>query len=117
MKLKKRSKIIVVIIALLIFFVIMLGFTDVKQYKRIGDTNFYLVETMAYSSNGKPIPGLFYSGNPRKAGFAGVSCMGVPLQIFWNDRYLVLKCTDRDSKRLINYCIIRYSKSLVVCNI
>ena len=80
---------------------------DLLQYKRIGDTNFYLVETMANSSDGRPLPGLYYSRNPSEKGFSGISLDGVPYQIFWNNSYIVVVCTDREGKIIAKYCIIK----------
>ena len=100
-----------VIVLILMLLLGVWGFGDITQYKRIGDTNFFLVETMAESLEGRPLPDLYYSRNAGKDGFSGVNQRGIPYQIFWNGHFLVVKCSDRDSKRTINYCIIEFSDS------
>ena len=97
----------------ILFFFVAWGLGDITQYKRIGDTNFYLVETMAESSEGKPLPGLYYSRNPQKEGFSGTNLGAIPFQLLWNNTYIVVKCTDRDSKRLIKYCIIKFCNTSI----
>lgn len=100
----RRLSLMTVLIPISVF---LAACVDLLQYKRIGYTNFYLVETMANTSEGNPLPGLFYSRNPSKEGFSGISLDGVPFQIFWNDSYIVVECTDREGKGLIKYYIIK----------
>lgn len=108
MQMKKNIlKLFLFVIVLITILFFSVACVEIVQYKRIGDTNFYLVETMAISSEGKPLPGLYYSRRPQEKGFSGVSLGAIPFQLFWNNRYIVVKCTDRDSKRLIKYCIIK----------
>ncbi len=106
----KQFLLVIALIPILVLLV-ALGYGDIMQYKRIGDTNFYLVETMAMSSNGKPLPGLYYSQNTSEEGFCGINLGAVPSQILWNCRYIVVKCIDRDNKKLISYCIIKILKT------
>lgn len=111
---KKHTQTFVLLMMVLfsiILFLGVLGCGDITQYKRIGNTNFYLVETMAISPEGYPLPNLYYSQNPRKNGFSGINQKGIPYQIFWNERFLVVKCSDTDSGKIINYCVMEDLKT------
>lgn len=84
-------------------FLLILGAicVDILQYKRIGDTNFYLVEP-----DGFPWPQIYYS-RPSDRGFYGLETEGFPYYIYWNDSIVIVKHSDSARKRLINYCIIK----------
>lgn len=77
---------------------------DHWQYKRIGETDFYLGELMS------PKPDLYYTKNP-KFGFKGVNQRKTPKHIFWNDSILVVKCSDKLDGAITNYCIIKMFKT------
>lgn len=103
--------VLIMVLFTIILFLGALGCGDITQYKRIGNTNYYLVETMAISSEGTPLPNLYYSQNPGKDGFSGINQKGIPYLIFWNERFVVVKCSDINSKRITNYCIIENFKT------
>ncbi|MCM1078170.1 MAG: hypothetical protein NC344_01765 [Bacteroidales bacterium] len=106
-----KKKLLMLVLLPIILFLGAWGCGDITQYKRIGNTSFYLVETMAISSEGHPLPNLYYSQNPYKDGFSGINQKGIPYRIFWNERFIVIKCSDINSKKIINYCIIKDLKT------
>ena len=71
---------------------------------RIGDTRFFLVETMATSKDGKPLLGLYCKD--RYGGYKGVEMSGFPRIILWNDKYLISKNYDGNDTTITNYVII-----------
>lgn len=73
--------------------------------RRIGNTRFYLVETMVDSKNGKPLAGLYYKPIAT-AGYCGENTPGFPKIIYWNDRYVIAKNFDGNSPEIIEYVII-----------
>lgn len=73
--------------------------------RRIGDTRFYLVETMADSKDGKPLAGLYYKTNTA-VGYCGENTPGFPKTIYWNDRYVISKNFDGNNPDIIEYVII-----------
>ena len=73
--------------------------------RRIGNTRFYLVETMVDSKNGKPLAGLYYKPIAT-SGFCGESTPGFPMIIYWNDRFVISKNFDGNSPEIIEYVII-----------
>lgn len=80
--------------------------TNGSRYKLIGNTNFFLSESYSIDNEGKSMVDLYYGCGGDGAGY-GVKMKGFPLDIRWNDRYLLVRCYDRNNKDSIsNYCII-----------
>ena len=73
--------------------------------RRIGNTQFYLVETMANSKSGKPLAGLYYKPTA-ESGYNGEWTPGFPLYVLWNDKYIISKNFDGDNPTIIKYIII-----------
>lgn len=73
--------------------------------RRIGNTRFYLVETLVDSKNGKPLAGLYYKPIAT-SGFCGESTPGFPMIIYWNDRFVISKNFDGNNPEIIEYVII-----------
>lgn len=73
--------------------------------RRIGNTRFYLVETMAFSNNGEPLADLYYQPIAT-SGYCGVETYGFPKTIYWNDQYLISKNYDGNSPEIVEYVII-----------
>lgn len=73
--------------------------------RRIGNTRFYLVETMADSKEGKPLAGLYYKPTAI-SGYHGENTTGFPKTILWNDHYIISKNFDGDSPEIVEYVII-----------
>lgn len=71
---------------------------------RIGDTRFYLIETMAMSKDGKPLLGLYCKDI--YGGYKGVEMGGFPRIILWNDKYLISKNYDGKDTIITSYVII-----------
>lgn len=76
----------------LIFLVIVIGLLalvvinySLSYSRRIGNTHFYLVETMALSEKGESLAGLY---------------------ILWNDKYLISKNYDGNHPIIIKYVVI-----------
>ena len=73
---------------------------DITQYKRIGITGYYLMESIGnepYADMRYYKDGLF-SESVKYKGFAK--------DLYWNDKYIIVKCTNKNSQDIINYCII-----------
>ena len=106
MEIKKVKKIIKYILIPLVLIISLVLLNDYLSYsRRIGTTSFYLVETMAISKSGKPLTGLYYK--PADAsGYKGVEMPGFPVEILWNERFLVSKNFDGDSILINCYVVI-----------
>ena len=73
--------------------------------RRIGNTRFYLVETMEDSKDGKPLAGLYYKPIAT-SGFCGEHTPGFPKIILWNDRFVISKNFDGNNPEIVEYVII-----------
>lgn len=73
--------------------------------RRIGDTRFYLVETMADSKEGRPLAGLYYKPIA-VSGYNGENTPGFPKTILWNDHYIISRNFDGNSPEVMEYVII-----------
>ena len=71
---------------------------------RIGNTRFFLVETIAISRNGNPLLGLYYKD--MFGGYRGVEMSGFPKIILWNDKYLISKNHNGLDSTISSYVII-----------
>ncbi len=91
---KKTLKAVSIITGILIvslFLLLLLIFCgDINQYKRIGETHFYLVESFATSKDGKPLANLHYEFNNEKTPGEGVGIKGFPKCISWNEDYMII---------------------------
>lgn len=93
-------------VAISVFFLFLLAFNHYMSYSmRIGDTSFYLVETMATSDDGKTILGLCYKD--MNGGYKGVEMNGFPKNVLWNDKYLISKNYDGKAPAITNYVVIK----------
>lgn len=93
-------------LVLFVILVVLVWLNNVSSYsRRIGDTNFYLVETMTNSKDGKPLAGLFYK-MADEGGYAGEMSSGFPKSILWNERYLISKNYDGIKPDVIMYVVI-----------
>lgn len=73
--------------------------------RRIGNTRFYLVETMVDSKDGKPLAGLYYKPIAT-SGFCGENTPGFPKIIYWNDKFVISKNFDGNNPEIVEYVII-----------
>ena len=73
--------------------------------RRIGNTRFYLVETMVDSKAGKPLAGLYYKPIAT-SGFCGENTPGFPKIIYWNDKFVISKNFDGNNPEIVEYVII-----------
>ena len=73
--------------------------------RRIGNTRFYLVETMVDSKAGKPLSGLYYKPIAT-SGFCGENTPGFPKIIYWNDKFVISKNFDGNNPEIVEYVII-----------
>lgn len=73
--------------------------------RRIGNTRFYLVRTIADSKEGKPLAGLYYKP-AATSGYNGENTPGFPVSILWNDKYLISKYYCGNNPNAIEYLII-----------
>lgn len=90
----------------IIAFLLLFWIHDKLSYsRRIGDTHFYLVETMAISKEGKILVGLYYQ--PKAiSGYCGEFTPGFPQTILWNKKYLISKNYDGNTPDIIEYIVI-----------
>ena len=73
--------------------------------RRIGNTRFYLVETMVDSKTGKPLAGLYYKPIAT-SGSCGENTPGFPKIIYWNDKFVISKNFDGNNPEIVEYVII-----------
>ena len=73
--------------------------------RRIGNTRFYLVETMVDSKTSKPLAGLYYKPIAT-SGFCGENTPGFPKIIYWNDKFVISKNFDGNNHEIVEYVII-----------
>ena len=99
---KRIGCLIISVIGLLLLF---LNHYYWSYSRRIGDTCFYLVETMANSKEGKPLAGLYYMPTDNSM-YCGECTLGFPEIILWNDKYVISKNYDGDSPEIIEYVIV-----------
>lgn len=104
MKLNKYwvSSLILFSIGLLL---LLVNHFDWSYSRRIGNTRFYLVETMVDSNDGKPLAGLYYKPTDI-SGYNGENTPGFPMTILWNDRYIISKNFDGNKPEIVEYVII-----------
>lgn len=95
---------------IIILFIIMIPIVpfcgDITQYKRIGETNYYLVESLG----NEPYSDLHYRYENKHFG-ESVKYKGFAKDLYWNDTYLIIKCTGKRSTEINNYCIIKQQSS------
>lgn len=90
----------------IVAFLLLFWIHDKLSYRRrIGDTRFYLVESMAISKEGKPLVGLYYQPETISA-YCGEYMPGFPRTILWNDKYLISKNYDGNTPDIIKYIVI-----------
>lgn len=93
-------------VALSVVFMFILLLNHYMSYSmKIGNTSFYLVETMATSGDGKTLLGLCHKDI--NGGYKGVEMIGFPKNILWDDKYLISKNYDGNTPTIINYVIIK----------
>lgn len=98
----KVKKIIIILLGVIIFLIILNHYMSYSM--KIANSNFYLVETMATSKEGKPLLGLYYKD--KYGGYKGVDMSGFPKIILWNDKYLITKNYDGNDSSITSYVII-----------
>lgn len=86
--------------SLMLLFLICSCLGDITQYKRIGDTDYFLVD-----SDNDTYDIRYYISE--KDGFSeSVEHSGFIKDIYWNKKYIIIKCADKDFQNIISYCII-----------
>ena len=92
------------LIFILLLFLLFAG--DIIQYKRIGNTNFYLVEIMTMDSNGKMLPDIYWRENVSEDYFLHVNVKGFPKIVYWDNNYILVHSSDNKSDEIFSYSII-----------
>mgnify|MGYP003437341641 FL=1 len=87
------------------FLLLFLNHYYFSYSRRIGNTRFYLVETMVDSKTGKPLAGLYYKPIAT-SGFCGENTPGFPKIIYWNDKFVISKNFDGNNPEIVEYVII-----------
>ena len=93
---------------LVLFFLLYSCISDITQYKRIGDTEYYLVESFGNESYAD----LRYRKDADDFFSESIKYRGFAKDVYWNSEYIIIKCTEKNSREITNYCIIKqYSKN------
>lgn len=100
----KKTRIIFFVIILVSAILLMLLNHYMSYSMRIGDTQFYLVETAATSKDGRPLLGLYCKD--MYGGYKGVNMSVFPRFVFWNDTYLISKNCDGNNTKITRYIVI-----------
>lgn len=100
-----KKKYVYLIILAIGLFLLLVNHYCWSYSRRIGDTRFYLVETMANSKEGKPLACLYYMPTDNSM-YIGEYTSGFPKIILWNDRYIISKNFDGNEFEIIEYVII-----------
>lgn len=100
---KRKYKLILSFSMLILLLLWLNKYTSYSR--RIGDTNFYLVETLANSKNGTPLVGLYYK-DITTGGYTGEFTPEYPQIILWNDKYLIAKNFDGNTPIIRSYIVI-----------
>lgn len=95
---------------IILFLIVLIGslliLNQCSSYsRRIGNTRFYLVETMTDSKEGKPLAGLYYKPTA-VSGYNGEDTPGFPKTILWNEHYIISKNFDGNNSAVVEYVII-----------
>lgn len=91
-----------ILIAILIFFPLSIFlFSDTSQYKKIGDTNFYLVP------NAMGEESFLYHDGGHEGGYSPIYHKGIVHDAYWNKQYVIIKCSEKEEE---NWYIIRNIK-------
>ena len=105
MEITKMKKYIQICLILLLIVSLIILNHYFSHSRRIGNTRFYLVETMAVSKAGKPLAGLYYKPTAVSA-YNGENTPGFPKTILWNDHYIISKNFDGSNPEITEYVII-----------
>ncbi len=101
---KTKTKRYIIALIMLVFIIFTLLNHYMSYSMRIGDTRFFLLETMAMSKDGKPLLGLYCE--VMGGGYKGVEMRGFPRHILWNEDYLISKNYDGNDTTITNYVVI-----------
>lgn len=77
----------------------ILSSCDISQYKRIGNTNYYL-------SDGATSKYIFFLQSKKYGTFEPISHKGIIQEIRWNNKYIILKCSKTSKDCNISYWYI-----------
>ncbi len=103
---KKATKKIYRIIILSVVILFLLLLNDYMSYSmRIGNTRFYLLESIYTPNDGMPLLDLYYK-DELTDGYKGVEMSGFPKNILWNEKFLISKNYNGNASTIISYVII-----------
>lgn len=108
MEIIKMKKVFRCLIFVLVSLLLLLLNDYCSYSRRIGNTHFYLVESMAISKTGKSLAILCYKSEDN-SGYYGGDTPGFPRYILWNDKYLISKNFDGNNPEIIEYVIISFN--------
>ena len=103
MEIKKITIFLLVTVLLLFPF---LSSCDFTQYKRIGDTNFYLYEDIHGNA-------LLYHNEGRKRPSYAISHEGIVSDVYWNQKYIIVKCCQSDNDTIKYWYVMKNKKEYV----
>lgn len=93
------KKVIVLVIAVLLPFS-----CDFTECKRIGDTNFYLLPD--WQGRGSYL----YHDDDERGGFFPITHEGIVRDVYWNQRFVIIKCSQSDDHNIKYWYIIKNIK-------
>lgn len=94
------KKIIILLIAAFIPLSLFL-FSDISQYKQIGDTHFYLLPNEMGQES------FLYHDGREDGVFYPIQHKGIVRDVYWNQQYIIIKCSQQKKK---NWYVIRNLK-------
>lgn len=86
MKVKK----IIWLIAVAILLFLSFFFSDISQYKQIGDTHFYLLPNF---NEDKSL--LYHDNGHKRCGFFPIYHKGSVQDVYWNQQFIIIKCSQQ----------------------
>lgn len=92
------KKIIIAFLIVIFVPLLLLLFSDISQYKQIGDTHFYLLP------NGTGQESLLYHDGGVEGMFFPINHEGLVHDVYWNQQYIIIKCSQQNVE---NWYIIR----------
>lgn len=95
------KKIIIILIIAVFVPLSLFLFSDISQYKQIGDTHFYLLP------NGIGQESLLYHDGEKEALFFPINHEGLVHDVYWNQQYIIIKCSQQEDE---HWYIIRNIK-------
>ena len=99
------KKIIILLLIPIFIFLSLFLFSDNSQYKRIGDTNFYLLPNETGQESF-----LYHNGESDEKVFSPITHEGLVHDVFWNQQFIIVKCSRQKDEKIGHWYIINNIK-------